>query len=43
MSFMSEKRVAPIIDGLALGLMEIEEEPEAYGVGTSPAKRQFKG
>jgi hypothetical protein len=43
MAFMSEKLLAPIIDGLALGLTEIDEEPEEYGVGASAAKKGFQG
>jgi hypothetical protein len=41
MGFISEKLLAPIMDGLALGLMEVGEEPEKYGVGASAAKRRF--
>ncbi|WP_457091136.1 nucleotidyltransferase family protein [Microvirga sp. P5_D2] len=41
MGFMSGKLLAPIVDGLAIGLTEIEEEPEKYGVGASAAKRRF--
>jgi hypothetical protein len=43
MAFISEKLLAPIMDGLALGLREIEEEPEKYSVGASAAKRRFQG
>jgi hypothetical protein len=43
MAFMSEKLLAPIMDGLALGLMENGEEPEEYGVGASAAKRRIQG
>ena len=43
MAFMSGKLLAKIMDGLALGLMEIEEETEKYGFGASAAKRRFQG
>jgi hypothetical protein len=43
MAFMSEKRLAPIMDGLALGLTEIDEEPEEYGVGRRPRRGGFQG
>jgi hypothetical protein len=43
MSFMSEKMFASVTDGLVLGLAEIEEEPERYGIGASAAKTRFQG
>lgn len=41
MSFMHEKLLLRMMDGLALGLVEIGEEPEEYGLEASAAKRRF--
>jgi len=38
MSFMNEKLLQQIMDGLASGLVEIEEKPEDYGLQASTAK-----
>jgi len=41
MSFMHEKLLLRTTDSLALGLVEIGEEPEEYGLEASAAKRRF--
>ncbi len=41
MSFMPDKRLAEIKDGLAFGLIEIGEDPGDYGLEASALTRRF--